>query len=309
MSASSMWTGLKPGHVSLVARFWSKFALRTGGGLVFLLVLLITGLSVAGAFIAPVEQIVANPEVQRVSRETGERIDADRLVDEVARNEGVRDAVKWITGGNEEQTTYLLASKPALLSAIVLLLLMLYPFLVCFGGFNQTSGDIQNRGMRFLLLRTERANIFFGRFLGAATFTLVYAGLMLLLIVIYVAAKLRIYGFGELALWALQGWIALVFLALPYLAICSWISAAIDSPFGSLVLVLLFTTIPLAFLMAASAILKADYGDLSRILPWGWKYDLLHVDLGKRLLAMVAMLGFTGLFLLLGLRTFHKRDL
>lgn len=309
MSSSSMWTGLNRGHVSLVARFWSKFALRTGGGLVFLLVLLLAGLSVAATFITPVEAIVKTAEMQRVAQQTGERIDVNRVIEEVSTNEQVRDAVTWITGGNEQQTSYLLVEQPALMSAILLLLLMLYPFLVCFGGFNQTSGDIQTRGLRYLLLRTERSNIFFGRFLGAAFFTILYVGLMLALIVVYIGAKLQIYSFGTLALWGLQGWVALVFLALPYLAMCSWISAAIDSPFGALVLVLLLASLPLAFLAAAASILRLDFASLGRILPWGWKYELLQGALGTRLLAMVVMVGFTGLFLLLGLRTFHKRDL
>lgn len=309
MSASSMFTGLKAGHVGLVARFWSKFALRTGGGLVFLLILVLAGLGVAGAFINPVESLVANEDLRTLSRESGRDLTAKTLVQEVAEARVVRDAIGWITGGDDAQTHYLLNSHPALLSAILLLLLMMFPMLICFGGFNQTSGDIQNRGLRYLLLRTERANIFFGRFAGALVFTLLYTGLLIVLVVCYVAFKLQIYGFGELMLWGLQGWVALVFLGIPYLAMCAWISAIIDSPFGSLVLCMLLVTIPVAFVGALAMALRVSYSGLVRILPWGWKYDLLHGDVGTRLLAIVVMLGFTGLFLLLGMRTFHRRDL
>jgi hypothetical protein len=90
---------------------------------------------------------------------------------------------------------------------------------------------------------------------------------------------------------------------------CAWISAAIDSPFGSLVLCMLLAGMPVAFLAALSSAINVDYGELIRVLPWGWKYDLLHGEIGTRLLAIGIMLAFTALFLLLGLRTFHKRDL
>ena len=48
---------------------------------------------------------------------------------------------------------------------------------------------------------------------------------------------------------------------------------------------------------------------LFKTVPWGWKYDLLHGDLMVRMTAMLAMLGFTAVFLWLGLRHFQKRDL
>ena len=168
----------------------------------------------------------------------------------MARLEDVRSFVGWVAGGDKDQTSYLLDENPALLSVILMTLLMFIPFLACYGGFNQTSGDIQSRGMRYLLLRTERANIFFGRFLGAVAFTAIYLLVVLTIVVLYLALKLKIYDGGALAAWGLQGYVALVIGTLPYLAICSWISAAIDSPFGSLVLCLLLTGLPIVFMLA-----------------------------------------------------------
>jgi hypothetical protein len=304
-----MWTGLNLKHVALVARFWSRFALRTGGGLVFLLLLVISGLSVAAAFITPVEEIAKTRELREASREQGRELDTGTLIDEAAKTEEVRDVVSWIAEADSTQTDYLLETNPALLSAILLVLLMIIPYLACFGGFNQTSGDIQNRGLRYLLLRTERPNIFFGRFAGAAFFTLIYLGAVVTLVLLYVGLKLRIYAAGPLIGWGLQGYVALLFLTLPYLALCSWISAAIDSPFASLVLCFLVTGLPLAFLWALASVVNADFDAIARILPWGWKYDLLHGEAMKRLVAMLMMLLFTSVFLLIGLRSFHRRDL
>lgn len=58
--------------------------------------------------------------------------------------------------------------------------------------------------------------------------------------------------------------------------------------------------------------LNMQPGDLSwlqRLTPWGWKYELLSGKLQIRSMAYLAMAGFTGLFLWLGLRSFEKRDL
>ena len=306
---TSMWTGLNLSHVMLVARFASRFALRTGGGLIFLLILLVSGLGVAAAFIAPVEEMVKSELLQDVALDQGETLDVGVVIREVSEMPGVRRGVQAIVGGDERESTYLLAKNPALLSAIFVVMLILIPFLACFGGFNQTSGDIQNRGLRYLLLRTERVNIFLGRLLGVVLFTLIYVAALVALVLVYIGLKLQIYGAGELCWWGLQGYVALVLLVLPYMALCAWLSAAIDSPFGSLVLCLMLVGLPIAFLAALSAVARLPYETLSRFLPWGWKYELLSGDVGTRLVAITAMLGFTGLFVLVGLRTFSRRDL
>jgi ABC-type transport system involved in multi-copper enzyme maturation permease subunit len=303
--ANGITEGLNRRHVGLIARFWARFAIRTGGGLVFLLVLLVSGLSIAGLFITPAESVVANPEI----RQHDPSASAGKLTDEVLRTDQVRDIVKWITGANDEEATYLLRENPALLSAILLVLLMAFPYLACFGAFNQTSGDIQSKGLRYLLLRTERANIFLGRFIGAFLFTLVSTAFLVLLVVLYIGLKLQVYPAGALVAWGLQGYLALVLLGLPYVAMCSWISGAIDSPFGALVLCLLLVGFPVMFLSGAAAVAHGDANAWLRILPWGWKYDLLSMHLHVRLIAVCAMAAFTGIFLWIGMRIFSRRDL
>jgi hypothetical protein len=305
-----MWTGLNWQHVAIVARFGARFALRTGGGLVFLLLLVICGLSVAAAFITPVEEAVKSRDLQGAfQQQMGKKLDAGTAIVEAAKTDAVRDSVKWVSGGDDAQVAYLLDSNPALLSAIFLILLMLFPFLICYGGFNQTSGDIQNRGLRYLLLRTERVNIFIGRFMAAALFTFIYVAVVVALILLYLGLKMQIYDAGALLAWGLQGYVALVLLALPHLALCAWVSAFIDSPFGSLVLCQLIIGVPLGLLAALGAAVRVEFSTLARLLPWGWKYELLSGEVTPRLLAMGVMLVFTGFFLVIGLRTFHRRDL
>jgi ABC-type transport system involved in multi-copper enzyme maturation permease subunit len=245
-----------------------------------------------------------SPELGHSEESTAARID------EVARSDAVVELVKKVTGESKEQTQYLLKEQPALLSAIWLVLLFVFPFMMCLSGFNQTAGEIGSRGLRYLLLRTSRANIFLGRFLGAFLFAAVATALMVGVLVCYIGIKLNVYPLAELLWWGFQGYVALLSIGLAYLALCSWISAMLDSAFGSLALC--FAAVGgsiLVVLMANAAARGANLDWLWRVIPWGWKFDLLSGDIGTRLVAYAAMLGFTLLFLALGLRTFTKRDL
>ncbi len=301
---------IRADHIALIARYSMRFSMRTGGGLMYLLVLLITGLTVAAVFISPLEMV----------SKQGDRLagvdDPVEVADQILQSDGVRDAIGWITGTEDAQTDYLLRTKPALLSAIMLVLLMVIPYTTCIGGFNQTSGDIASKGLRFLLLRTERVNIYLGRLVGATLFTLASSVAVVLLIVAYIHFKFGIYSFGSLLGWGMQGLSAIFLLSLPYLALCAWISGTLDTPFGSLALSLLAAGFSVVFLLLAKAALVSNTslvaGDLDwlmRLVPWGWKYDLLDHSFATRAVGILAQLGFTTLFLVLGVRSFNRRDL
>ena len=182
------------------------------------------------------------------------------------------------------------------------------PFLVSAGAFNQTSGDIQVRSLRYVLLRTERANIFIGRFLGTAAFVMAVLGLLCGVVLLYLVGKVRFYPPGDVVLWMAQGFLAILLLSLPYIAFCAWISAAIDSPIISLVIsqvVVLFA--PVIVYAMTVALAPARY--LGYVLPWPLKYELLSPHPLHVAGAGAAMLGYTGLYLWLGLKTFEGRDL
>lgn len=296
-------TGLRASHVRLVSRYWARFSLRTGGGLMCILVVLVVGLALASTFVAPLEVLMKQGD--EVGHTQDEVI---AQIDKVAQSDQVVDIVTYVTGSSEE-AAYLLRDQPALLSAILVLLLFAFPFMACQAGFNQTSGDIGNRGLRYLLLRTERANIFLGRFLGAVLFLAFATALLFVILVIFVGAKFAIYDWGNLVAWGAQGYLACIGLSLPYLAMCAWISGGIDSPFGALTLCLLVAGFPILFLKLADATIRGEQDWLMRLLPWGWKFDLLSSNVLTRLVGFGMMGLFTVFFLWVGFRHFHKRDL
>jgi hypothetical protein len=299
-----MFDGLRFPHVRLVATYWLRSSLRTGGGLVGLLLVLVTGISVAGIFLSPVEAVLEKaPEVGHT------RAQAARDLDRTLRSDQMAGFVGWATGQDQGEVHYLLDEQPALLSVFWLMLLLLYPFLTCVCTFNQTAGDIGSRGLRYLLLRTERPNVLLGRLLGSGVFVAISTFFVALIVVLYIGIKLNVYGLGAMVLWTLQGYLAVMLVALPYAALCAWISSLLESAFAALALCLLATGAPVLVVRLVHGATRLDVDWLLRVVPWGWRYDLLSHDMGTRLLAYAMMLVFTVLFGLLGLRAFSKRDL
>ena len=323
-------------HVRLISLYWSRFAVRSGSGLVYLMIALIFGLSVAHILIMPVERLIAQQK-----RETGKTnpkfikkiiVDIGRPVIQYVIGQKTLDEIfqeslsgqgsysdydgepKNATAGPKKAAgvdpwiTFLLEKRPALLSAIFMLLIFCMPFVISFLGYNQVSGDVQSHGLRYLLLRTERSNIYFGRFLGTVIFSTAVMAIIVVTITFYLAMKTRIYPAGDLVFWALHGFLALSILMVPYIALCSLISASVDSPFLSLILakvviagVLLMGLIGSIFWKPAKYILYS--------LPWGWQSNLLHPEPTRCLLAALGCLVYAGFFLTLGYYHFERRDL
>jgi ABC-type transport system involved in multi-copper enzyme maturation permease subunit len=323
-------------HVRLISLYWSRYAVRSGSGLVYLMIALIFGLSMAHILIMPVEQLIASQK-----RETGKTdpkfikktiIDIGRPViqfifgqktleeigqESMARQGGFGDndggtgnaaAGPKKTAELDPWVTFLLEKRPALLSAIFMLLIFSMPFAISFLGYNQVSGDVQSHGLRYLLLRTERSNIYFGRFLGTVIFSTAVMAIIVVTITFYLAMKTRIYPAGALTLWAFHGFLALSILMVPYIALCSLISASVDSPFLSLVLAkVVITGVLLVGLLGRIAWKPAKY--FLYALPWGWQSNLLHYEPARCLLAVLGCLVYAGFFLFLGYYHFERRDL
>jgi len=323
------------GHIRLISLYWSRYTVRSGSGLVYLLIALIFGLTVAHILIMPVEQLIAQQE-----RETGQ-MDPQAVRNTII---NIKPIIQWVLGqktmkeimqqgpapqppltndsndtpmtvqvqksdaGLDPWTSFLLEKRPALLSAIFLVLLFGMPFVISFLAFNQISGDIQSHGLRYLLLRTERSNIYFGRFLGTVVFSTAVMAIIVVTIVFYLGMKTRIYPALALAGWAAHGFLALAILMVPYIAVCSLISASVDSPFLSLILAKVIIAGVLLFgILGGLAWKPAKY--LMYVLPWGWQNHLLHPAPAHWLGAAVACLVYTAVFLMLGYYRFERRDL
>jgi hypothetical protein len=298
-------------QIGLICRYSIRHSLRSGSALVFMLLTVFFGLITANAIIAPFElarsgAAGANPasvEQNLVSL-------AQPAVEWVIAPHGSADPKKQQAA--EERTRrwadYLLHERPALLSAIFLVLLFGMPLVIPFGAFNQTAGDIGSRSLRYVLLRTERANIFLGRLLATMAFTVAVQALVIVTIALYLWLKVGVYGGAEIASWSVRGFVAIAVSGLPYVAVCAWISAARDSALTSLVLAnALIGGVLLAPAIAAFSWEPARYAIY--LLPWGVQNSLLGPTAGMVAAAFGACLVYVAVFSWLGAVTFGRRDL
>ena len=302
-------------HLRLISAYSLKHAVRGGAGLVYLLLALSFGLTVANAIISPVE--VSINDLQR----TGAEVDTAQVVGELL--EIARPAVVWAVGEPDTEdeaaqrrrderaeawADYLLDERPAILSAIFVILVFGMPFVIPLGSFDQTSGDIGNRGLRYLLLRTERPNIYLGRALGTAVFAILVQAFMILVIAVYLGAKVKICPLADLAMWSLYGFLALSVLSLPYVALCAWISASTSSGMVSLIV----SNLVIGGVLFAAYIGATYYEGIryvAWVLPWGIQRELLAPSFVRVATATAMCLGYTVVFLFLGHRTICTRDL
>jgi ABC-type transport system involved in multi-copper enzyme maturation permease subunit len=283
--------GLRKAHVGLIAKNHARFSIRSGTGLIFSLITLLAGLVIAAIFLDPASALESGDEVGKAK------------IAEIAIG-----AIKWLTDASDTQVQYWLLDNPALVSAFLFVFVLFVPFMVCLGAFNQLSGDIGSRGIRYQLLRTERANLLIGRFLGTYLFCLAIYGLLFFVVSIFVIAQQDIYAATDVMLWMLRGFFVVAIYSLPYVAFCALISCAIGSPFGSMALSSgIVGLTPLVIWFVGRKWEPAEY--VGYLTPWKYRLMLFDPDPVTMLAAVAAMLAFTGVFLFLGVRHFERRDL
>lgn len=337
-------SGLSGRHVLLIAGFTVRHALRTGAGIIYLMLALGFGLYSAHIMLqiadsevvdqirqqqAQSEAMEARRQAVREGRDPDETelvfdpdAEAPEKVDGMLQmaQPVVKWAVKEHTGSDaeaareadkraEEWTEYLLGERPAFLSALFMILLIGMPFVIPFGAFNQTSGDIGTKGLRYLLLRTERVNVFLGRYLGTAAFLIVVQALTILFVVTFVAFNVKVYETGDLAAWGLHGVVALGLMTLAYVALAAMLSACTDTPLASLALLktCIGGVLLSAVILRNVALDAFEY--LKWLLPWGIQNQLIAPEMTRVVGAGLACVGYALVFLFLGSKRFETRDL
>ncbi|MCR9247995.1 MAG: hypothetical protein NXI31_23435 [bacterium] len=300
----------------LIAKYSTRYSVRGGIGLIFLLLSLTFGLVVAHTMLQPVEMAVK--EITKDNPEADKQEITELVLDEMVTF--AKPVVSWMVSDSndaddvdakrsaDDWAGYLLEEQPAVLSAIFLILLFGWPFLIAFGAFDIYAGDIGSRQLRYQLLRVDRGSIFMGRLLGILTTFALVLMLLGLTVVVYMGAKLPMYTWGSLFSWAAQGVAAILWVSLPYVALCAWVSASFGSSFGSLTICsLIIGGVPLFATIGKLTHDAAGY--LLYVLPWGFQTKLLHHDWSQVALAGGLCLGQAALFTWLGYRKFTRRDL
>lgn len=203
---------------------------------------------------------------------------------------------------------YVTSEKPALLSFIFAVMMTLFPILSAFLAFNQISEDARRKGFRYLLLRTTRSSIFFGKFLAALAIIVPIIVLTVSAIAFFVAISYNFYPVADIVTWSLWAIVMLVLVSAPSIAFCLLISALVNSGFGSLAA----GALTLGLWPVIARLLKDAAGFLTffqYLLPQKTAYFLMHPQWWVALLAAGGCCLYTAVYAGGGYLYFKRKSL
>lgn len=254
-------------------------------------------LLVVGAITRSVRQ-----QVEQVASSSGQEVDTSAALAE---------AQKGLLGflfDNDAAMVEALSQLPMVVLVVFKLTLFFLPAYIVLMGFDQVSGEVGPRSIRYVTLRARRSSVLLGKFLTQATLLL---GLVLVVdLAIFVYAKVTTpeFGLGLMALSLLRFWVAAVVYSLAYIALTTLCSTLFRSPGVSLV----FNFIVLFVFWMVDVIagnLAAPANSLRYLSPSAYSMELLHPQLAPFAVSALAYAGFALLFLGAAHLTLRTRDL
>jgi len=218
-----------------------------------------------------------------------------------------KEGVKYFFSDDEQQTVDWLVDVPVVVLLFFKMTLLFLPLLALLIGFDQVSGELQSRSIRFASLRARRGSLLAGKLLSQAVLLLgltavVNAGLFVFAVATEKDLAVGSMLFGMIRLWLL----ALVYTA-AYLGLAALCSSLFRTPIYSLLtgLCALFGFWLLAVLPRIWDSLKF----LSYATPSFYERGLMSPEVWPALGSVGAFLGFAGLFIGMAYLALRGRDL
>jgi ABC-2 type transport system permease protein len=241
--------------------------------------------------------------------------------------------VGWLFG-EDEALLGALAEVPLIVLLTFKITLYFLPLYIAIIGFDQISGEIGPRSIRYLTVRARRSSILWGKYLSQAT---LLAGLVLVVDVAVIGVARWLtpsFQLGTMATTFLKCWVAATVFSLSYVALSSFCSSLFRSPAVSLIFNI-FTLFGLWLVNkigeGAAAVLaqqaaraaQAQMGDeveapskvasalswLQYVSPSHYSNNLLHPHFLKFLGSTAIYAGFAAAFLACGYAVLRRRDL
>lgn len=232
--------------------------------------------------------------------------------------EEMRKGVLGFLTSNDTAMMEALAQVPIEVLLVFKVTLFFLPAYVALMGFDQISGEVGPRSMRYLTVRARRSSVLLGKFLSQAA---LLVGLVLIIdLAIFVYARIANpdFGFAALSLNLLKFWMAAIVFSLSYVALTTLCSSLFRSPAVSLVFnfILLFVFWLMDTVGRASSAVDAATGQqegalrfLRYLSPSYYAGDLLHPKIAEFGVSGAAYAGFATIFLLGAYGALRARDL
>ncbi|WP_426751603.1 ABC transporter permease [Myxococcus sp. Y35] len=225
-------------------------------------------------------------------------------------NEEMRKGVLGFLTSNDSAMIEALEQVPLEVLAVFKITLFFLPAYIALMGFDQISGEVGPRSMRYLTVRARRSSVLLGKFLTQATLLLGLVLIIDLAIFVYARVANPDFGFATMALNLLKFWLAAIVFSLAYVALTTLCSSLFRSPAVSLVFnfILLFVF----WLMDTIGRASGDTGSLRflrYLSPSYYAGDLLHPGLAQFGASGAAYAGFALVFLVAAYGILRARDL
>jgi len=185
--------------------------------------------------------------------------------------------------------------------------LFFLPAYVALMGFDQLSGDVANRSIRYLVVRARRSSVLIGKLLSQASLLLVLVMVVDLGIFLYAEITTPTFSISAAAVHLLKFWLAAIVFSSAYIALTSLCSALVRTPAVSLVL-------NLVALFGFWLLDVIGAGDPSRdflryLSPSHYPNGLLHPSFAPFATSVLAYGAFAIVFVGAALLILRERDL
>ncbi len=220
----------------------------------------------------------------------------------------VMAAVSWLADLDDELMSRLFVDHSPFVTMLFVMVAFMLPFFTMVAALDQNASDIGSKGIRFFLPRTGRVNLVVGRFLGTAAF---WSGVLVLLGLIGTLVALAVDQNHSAALILLDGvWftLGLILIALPFVAFMSLCAVTTGSPLLAVTMGI-GCYLGVALMGGLGGWIHEGLKVIRFVFPATLRYDLMLSDPTGAILAALAMLGYTAVYLFGAGWIFKKRDL
>ncbi|MFP2910048.1 ABC transporter permease [Pyxidicoccus sp. 3LFB2] len=248
----------------------------------------------------------------QVRAEVGKQVEAAGAGADVSAqaNEQMRKGMLGFLTNNDNAMMEALAQVPMEVLVVFKITLFFLPAYVALMGFDQISGEVGPRSMRYLTVRARRSSVLLGKFLSQATLLLGLVLIIDLAIFVYARFANPDFGFADVALNLLKFWLAAIVFSLSYVSLTTLCSSLFRAPAVSLVFnfILLFVF----WLMDTIGRWAGDDSPvrfLRYLSPSYYAGNLLHPRLAEFGASGAAYAAFATIFLLGAYGVLRARDL
>jgi ABC-type transport system involved in multi-copper enzyme maturation permease subunit len=251
--------------------------------------------------------------VTRTMREQVEAQLAQAGADAAAGTQVAEEMRKGFLGflvGGDQAVMEAMAQVPLVVLVVFKVTLFFLPLYIAIMGFDQVSGEVGPRSIRYLTVRARRSSLLLGKFLSQATVLLGLVLVIDLAIFVYAAFTTPDFGLASFALNLVKFWLAAVVFSLSYLALTTFCSGLFRSPALSLIFnIFMLFGFWLVNTVGSFASEGSPVGYVRYLSPSHYANNLLHPRLTEFAVSGAAYAAFAVVFLGGALFVLRARDL